>query len=52
MGGRFWVGGGGRGFQGLERMFLPETEVGHNGFITKNKGLRHSAGGEVGGGGS
>ncbi len=55
MGGRLWVGGRGSGlgfgagFWVGGRMFPPETEVGHNGFITKHKGVRHSAGG---GGGS
>ncbi len=46
-------GGGlgfGAGFWGWGRMFPPETEVDHNGFITKHKGVRHSAGGGRGGG--
>ncbi len=42
-------GGGGAGFWGWGRMFPPETEVGHNGFITKHKGVIHSAGGRWGG---
>jgi hypothetical protein len=49
----FLGGGGGRGegagFWGWGRMFPPETEVGHNGFITKHKGVRHSARGGGGG---